>query len=648
MSAGPTASSVCQIDDEERRVKSETVSVQQLFQDRRQYRVPFYQRQYVWNRDDQWEGLWADIQEKSDERIAGITPTPHFLGAIVLEPQKRQALLGVEVYHIIDGQQRLTTLQYVLAALSLLIRLHRVDTLQSVIDDCVKNPNPETMQNPDIERYKVWPTFSDREAYKSAMGAKTHSELRGSFAASFTQAETLRVVGINHPPSLWAIWYFQEKATAWTGADGGKEVAARLEALATAILRDLRVVSISLDDEDDAQVIFETLNGRGAELHATDLIRNFIFLRADREGDDAGELYETKWKQFEAPFWGIGQRRGRLTKPRLEWFVQAALQATLRDDVDIGRLYADYRRLALNPKHPLSSAEQLSILDAHAVSYQALVAGDGTTAVGRFGKSVASWEAGTTYPLALAIAASKCSEHDQETMYNYLVSYLVRRAICGLTPKGYNKLFVQHLKALASNSVSPISLRNALAAHQGDISRWPNDDEFKAAWLGANMYPGRLDATQMRALFTSLETNLRTKRTEEPFVGDQSSLDIDHILPTSWYEYWQLKDGSTATAQDAIGLHMKTLLNEPQSEREKQIASREALKVTIGNLTLAHYGVNRGLQNRGFAEKREKFFEESNLHLNRMLMRRDSWDENDIANRGKDLFNVAVTIWPGA
>ncbi len=52
--------------------------------------------------------------------------------------------------------------------------------------------------------------------------------------------------------------------------------------MAEAILRDLRVVSISLGDEDDAQVIFETLNGHGAELHATDLIRNFIFMRADR------------------------------------------------------------------------------------------------------------------------------------------------------------------------------------------------------------------------------------------------------------------------------------------------------------------------------------------------------------------------------
>jgi len=93
-------------------MKSETFTVLQLFQDRRQYRVPFYQRAYVWNKEDQWERLWADIQDKAEGRISGAKPIPHFLGASVLEPQSRQGLLGVETLNIIDGQQRLTTLEY--------------------------------------------------------------------------------------------------------------------------------------------------------------------------------------------------------------------------------------------------------------------------------------------------------------------------------------------------------------------------------------------------------------------------------------------------------------------------------------------------------------------------------------------------------
>ena len=90
---------------------SRTYTVHQIYQDRRQYRVPFYQRAYVWNREEQWEPLWVDIQEKAEIRLQGGKPVPHFMGAVVLEPQKRAGLLGVERHHIIDGQQRLTTLQ---------------------------------------------------------------------------------------------------------------------------------------------------------------------------------------------------------------------------------------------------------------------------------------------------------------------------------------------------------------------------------------------------------------------------------------------------------------------------------------------------------------------------------------------------------
>jgi len=61
-------------------MKSETIAIQQLFQDRRQYRVPFYQRAYVWNKEDQWERLWADIQDKAEARLIGAKPVPHFLG----------------------------------------------------------------------------------------------------------------------------------------------------------------------------------------------------------------------------------------------------------------------------------------------------------------------------------------------------------------------------------------------------------------------------------------------------------------------------------------------------------------------------------------------------------------------------------------
>jgi hypothetical protein len=302
-------------------MKSETIDIRDVFEERRQYRVPFYQRAYVWGKEEQWEPLWNGVCEKADARTTGETPSPHFLGAIVLEPQKRRGLRSVEAFHIIDGQQRLTTLQYFLAALLMTIREHGpLSALQTLLQDCLWNANPETMERPEIERFKVWPTFRDREPYQGAMEAASRDELRARFPSSFTRDGSFRKIGIDHPAALEAVWFFRDQIDNWLISEkiSGEERARQLEGLTEAVLRDLKFVSIALDEDDDAQVIFETLNGRGAELHATDLIRNFIFMRADREDADGPNLYDSLWRPFETSFWIEEQRRGRLRRPRLE------------------------------------------------------------------------------------------------------------------------------------------------------------------------------------------------------------------------------------------------------------------------------------------------------------------------------------------
>jgi uncharacterized protein with ParB-like and HNH nuclease domain len=168
-----------------RNMKSETNDVQQIFQDRRQYRVPFYQRAYVWNKEEQWEPLWNDIRDKAETRLNHQSPAPHFLGAIVLEPQERRGLRGVEAYYVIDGRQPLTTL-YFLVALAMILSKDDASAILTVIKGCLWNPNPDTMEQPEIERFKVWPTFRDREDYRLAMEAEGRHELRQRFPDSFT------------------------------------------------------------------------------------------------------------------------------------------------------------------------------------------------------------------------------------------------------------------------------------------------------------------------------------------------------------------------------------------------------------------------------------------------------------------------------
>ena len=332
---------------------SNDLSVQQVFQDRRQYMVPFYQRTYVWTLQDQWEQLWDDIGTKAEARLSGSgSYTPHFLGAIVLDPQPRTGLIGVDTLHIIDGQQRLTTLQFILKALLIAIERQNLSGIKQIIKTVLVNENSDTMRDPEIERYKVWPTFRDRDDYTSAINAGSRDELREAFPESFTQKQSLRLIGIQHPPALEAIWYFSRTFERWISDKEGPDPTVRAEAMATAVLQDFKFVSIVLGNKDDAQVIFETLNGRGAQLHATDLIRNFIFMRADHENAPSEKLYNRLWSRFEENYWTTELRRGRMRKPRIEWFVHATLQAELGEEIDLGRLYYEYRRFVFSSTPP--------------------------------------------------------------------------------------------------------------------------------------------------------------------------------------------------------------------------------------------------------------------------------------------------------
>lgn len=627
-------------------VDSDRYNLTKLFDLERCYLVPFYQRKYVWNQEDQWERLWSDIQQKANERLTPETkPTAHFMGAVVLEPQVRNTLVGVEKVHIIDGQQRMTTLQFVMTAARIAMLQEGVPEALRFLEGCMENTRINTMRDPAVEKFKIWPTASDRESFKKAMGAKSLDDLRLAFPDSMTRAGWLRVYGA-HPPALAAIWYFATEMADWIRkAEAGKQKAA--EALVQALLNDFLLIGILLGEDDDAQVIFETLNGHGVELTAIDLIRNYVFLRADREGTDPDTFHKNLWEQYEVDWWKEPERHGRINRPRLEWFVKSAIEAELRDEVDQGRIYAEYKRFATRPGIPAvaTATEQLTLLNEHASNYRALLDCDDRRPIGRFGKRFKEWDASTAHSLALAIAHSGASELEQDEMYGMLGSYIVRRAICKMTNKNYNKVFIQVLKNLGSTPLRPVALRAGLASFNGEATRWPNDVDFERSFLAEKIYPGHIEPAKLRDLLTALENGLRTSRSEEPTFTGAGNLDIDHMCPQAHRQYWPLQDGTLATAEEVSAASSPPLPGYSVSPRISEIIGREQVIPTFGNLTLLHYGTNRAASNHGFEEKKRLFLEHSNLHLNAEFARRDRWDTAAIQDRGRKLFKVAKRIW---
>lgn len=625
-------------------MKSETLTVRQIFQDRRQYCVPFYQRAYVWTQRNQWTALWQDIQEKAQARVSGMNITPHFLGAVVLEPQAKDGLMGVDTLHIIDGQQRLTTLQYVLASLLLALRATSIQAFEPSVIGCMQNNNEETMRDPRMERYKLWPTFRDRPHFIKSLGIERLDDFRTEFPAHFTQSGSLRKHH-DHPPSLAAIWFFANEFTQWIRS-GNELASAYAESLIMAVMQDLKLVSISLEAEDDAQVIFETLNGRGAELHATDLIRNYIFMRADQDKVDAKALYETQWLPFESEYWSTKQRRGRLNKPRLEWLIHSTLQAEMGSEVDLSRLYNEYRRYAAAENPPKTADQQLVTLTQYAEHYRELISTSGSSLIARLGRRIAAYDVTTLYPLALLISTAEVPDAEKARMFNDLVSYVVRRAVCGLTPKNYNNIFLTALRHLTKSGISSEALSDYLGTPKGDASRWPDDSEFRNACACAPLYPGRLDSAKMRSLLTELEGSLRMSvKSEEPELPNLSALDIDHILPRNWHTHWPLKDGSAAAGSDESDIEMIVRAGGTLTPWQKLIRERHESIATLGNLTLLNLSVNRSAQHCDFLVKREKLIANTSLRLNVPLIAKMEWNESEISARSDFLAAEALKIW---
>ena len=126
-----------------------------IFEQKNRYVVPMFQRHYVWNKEDQWEPLWADISEKMKEKQLGRKVSPHFLGAVILDSTRPSSTKEVTRFLVIDGQQRLTTFQLLLAAMRDVAAFHQLPNIARLTERCLINPDSELMERPHEEIFKI-------------------------------------------------------------------------------------------------------------------------------------------------------------------------------------------------------------------------------------------------------------------------------------------------------------------------------------------------------------------------------------------------------------------------------------------------------------------------------------------------------------
>ncbi len=312
---------------------------QAIFMQPQRLLVPLFQRPYVWNEELQWEPLWKDLERVATRLLQSpqTTQAPHFLGAVVLQ-QLHTPTSDLQQRTVIDGQQRLTTLQLLLDALHSEIAIVGATMPAARLEPLIANG--EAFRRHKEDRFKVWPTNRDRPAFNEVMEAPTPVDYQ---KLKFRSSRMVK-----------AHQYFAQQCRAWLNADGPDKVMVRAEAIERSARELLQIVVIDLTASENAQEIFETLNARGAVLTAADLIKNFVFQRLLEQGADVEEAYSKYWEQFETAFWEEEINVGRLKHPRSSVFLNHWLIARTGEEVVAREVFSRFKAYAdYQAGHPM-------------------------------------------------------------------------------------------------------------------------------------------------------------------------------------------------------------------------------------------------------------------------------------------------------
>jgi hypothetical protein len=596
------------------------------------YEIPPFQRPYVWTEEDQWQPLWADIERVADvveeARTGEGEVAPHFLGAVVIK--QLPAAAGDPARHsVIDGQQRLTTLQILIDAIQLVTQEHGDEDDAETLMELVANSAKRFRGTP--RRFKLWPSRIDRPAFERVMDNDLKSS--GELAESRIAA---------------AHGFFCQSVREWAGVEeqGENEHAVgRLRLLAEVVQQQLVIVAINLDQRDDDQLIFETLNDRGTPLLAADLIKNMVFQRGEDLGADVDMWGEKYWADFDEEWWRQEVQQGRLFRSRIDLFLQYWLTMSRQEEISAEKVFAHFRDFAAPHLTTAGNATELLVrLRRDADTFRGFAELEPSSAPGRFyARVVEGLELGATIPLLLWLISGN---HDLPAAavsraLGAVESWCVRRTLLRATMKDVNRFviaLIKHLDTLAADQVGE-GTAAFLLEQTADSRAWLTDEQLAQDLPGSRLY-GNIRQNRLCIVLAAVEQKRRSEHSED--VSLPASLQIEHVMPQKWRTHWSdgIADNASASGR------------------------RDHLVQTIGNLTLVTSRLNVSLSNRPWLDsdatavapsgpeagkgKRSLIDKYSLLMLNKQIVQQhpEEWTEEDITTRGQAIANDIAAIWP--
>lgn len=541
------------------------------------YIIPVYQRRYDWKIEN-CKQLYNDLL-----RLSRTKEGNHFFGSIVSDVVGAGSTTE---YHIIDGQQRLTTVTLLLLAIAKLVEKGEVESQEVDLNDQIMERFIISKWAKEGDRIKLIPVKRDRKALHSLIFDEEDEYIENSNLT------------INYK-------YFYERL---------KKDAHHIDEIYSAILR-LQVISITLEKGDDAQLIFESLNSTGPALSEGDKIRNFILMNLPL--DEQNKYFEKYWIKIED-----------LTNKKIDNFVRNYLSIKTSSTPTMAKVYFEFKEYV--NRHNDSLEELLEDMLRYSKFYKKLLDGESGLKNKDLDSSMFNlkkMEISVTEPFFMEVFSlydkEELSLDDLIGIYSVIEAYLFRRNICGVGTNALNKIFLNLNKDIIRYDGSTDNYLDKLKynlINKRDSGRFPKDEEFYENFYNKEVYLMR--GRFKNYLFNKIE-NYNTVETKDIYNHlDDGTYSIEHIMPQKLNEDWFEELGDNAEEIHDKWIHK------------------------LGNLTITGYNSDMG--NSSFEKKRDgkHGFKKSGIRMNQDLSLLGSWGEVEIEKRHIDLLDLSVyEIW---
>ena len=586
-------------------------SFSDIFSGEMRYVIPFFQRGYVWGSRN-WNQLKQDIEEQILEpaQDGELSEQEHFFGPVVVAEQSGHP--RCKIFDIIDGQQRFTTVYLMLAWFR-----RRLETLLAKAPIARKHYDQ-------IGKWLINPAFDEsvRDDYWKIKLFSVKGDRLATYYSVFGHQNP-------HTPSLQDDLYLyvpngniSGKFERWMGRNFGDAGDEDIWHWVKALTECLKVVWIPLGNRDDPQAIFESLNDKGIQLTAAELLCNYLFRPLIRNGDDHESLHRSKWL--------VVQQIDR-SSPVFDSF---DFEEYLRHLFSIGqsKIIGRGRRLYVFFKQHnkyLDKRTAMRHLDNIAQSaplYRRILgeSKDRTQAVDSLLEQIRDTNMTSCRSFLLAVLEEErnhvLSREEVESLFREVYVLLVRRKFAELPVTRYDSFFPSLIDRIKDGAPTDVTVLLQRAIRKEQL--WVGDDEFREAFIMRPVYRSR-ELVFTRLVMEELDRHLAQVHGGE--LPDYSTLDtVEHVAPQS---IESSDDWKSEMGADAVSENYARIIN------------------TVGNLCLRKRERNSEMGRLPFARKQQLLRQSPSQLALDLADRSAPWNFAAITARSTDLAERAVCIW---